>query len=93
MGFEPMPSSGRPLEPYAARVKRPKAGRVLGTNDGARVVEVGQAKVVSKLVGEDADAAVLRLDGVVADPVVAVADPEAADRRSGPAPSGPFGPK
>ena len=38
------------------------------------VVQVGQAEVVAELVREHADAAVLRLDRVVADPVAAVAD-------------------
>ena len=43
------------------------------------VVEVGQAEVVAELVREHADAAVLGLDRVVADPVVAVADLDAAE--------------
>ena len=44
------------------------------------VVQVGQAQIVAELVREHADAAVLRLDGVVAHPVVAVADVDAAER-------------
>ena len=45
-----------------------------------RVVVVGQAEVVAELVGEDAEAAVLRLDRVVAEPVVRVADLGAAEQ-------------
>ena len=72
IGLEPMPSAGLPVEPYEPlRVERPEAGRVLrATGVAAGVVEVGQAEVVAELVAEDADAAVLGLDGVVADPEV-----------------------
>jgi hypothetical protein len=44
------------------------------------VVQVGQAEVVRVLVGEDAHAAVLGLDRVVADPVAALADLDAAEQ-------------
>ncbi len=48
---------------------------------------------MAELVGEDADAAVLGLDGVVADPVVAAADRHAAERvRPAPSTSGPCAP-
>ena len=51
--------------------ERPEAGRVLGTAGVAGgVVEVRQAEVVRVLVREHAEAAVLRLDRVVADPDV-----------------------
>ncbi len=43
-----------------------------------RIVQIGQAEVVAELVREHADAAVLRLDRVVAHPVAAAADPETA---------------
>ena len=64
------------LEPRAAGHERPEAGAVLAASG---VVEVGQAEVVAELVREHADAAVLRLDGVLADPVVAVSDLDAAE--------------
>ena len=49
--------------------ERPEAGRVLRAAGVARrVVEIRQAEVVRVLVREDAEAAVLGLDGVVADP-------------------------
>src|SRR5690606_23002505 len=47
------------------------------------VVEVGQAEVVAVLVGEDAEAAVLRFGGVVADPDAAVADRHTTHRVRG----------
>src|SRR5262249_36060671 len=64
----------------AARPRRPEAGRVLGTTGVAGgVVLVRQAEVVAELVREHADAAVLGLDRVVADPVVGLADPDALE--------------
>ena len=61
--------------PGAGAHQGPEAGAVLAA---AGVVEVGQAEVVAELVGEDAEAAVLRLGGVVADPEAGVADLDAA---------------
>ena len=61
----------RPPSPMFApeRHERPEAGRVLGAAGVARrVVEVRQAEVVRVLVREHAEAAVLGLDRVVADP-------------------------
>ena len=52
---------------------------------------VGQAEVVRELVREHADAAVLGLDRVVADPVVAAADADATEPL-GAKPSGPSAP-
>ena len=55
------------LAPEDIRVQN--AGVVLGaTGVAGGVVEVRQAEVVAVLVREDAEAAVLGLDGVVADP-------------------------
>ena len=71
-------------EPGAGRHQGPEAGGVLAAAGG--VVLVGQAEVVAVLVGEDAEAAVLRLHGVVADPDAGVADLGAAElvvRRAG----------
>ena len=49
--------------------ERPEGRRVLGAPGVARrVVHVGQAEVMGVLVGEDPEAAVLRLDGVVTEP-------------------------
>src|SRR5690606_5268956 len=53
----------------------PETGGVLAAGG---VVEVRQAEVVTVLVGEDAESAVLRLDGVVADPDAGLADGRAA---------------
>ncbi len=63
-------------EPGAGRHQRPEADRVLG--GVGRVVQVRQTEVVAVLVGEDAQAAVLGLCGVVADPDAGVADLGAA---------------
>ena len=55
------------LAPEDIRVQKPvRVLRATGVAGG--VVEVREAEVVAELVGEDAQAAVLRLDGVVADP-------------------------
>lgn len=49
--------------------ERPERRRVLGTaRVPGRVAEIGQAEIVRVLVREDAEASVLGLDGVVADP-------------------------
>ena len=69
-------SSVAVVEPRAARHERPERRRVLAA---VRVVEVGQAEVVAELVREHAEAAVLRLDRVVADPEARVADLRAAE--------------
>src|SRR5690606_9126216 len=56
--------------------QRPEGGGVLAAGG---VVQIGQAQIVAVLVREHAYAAVLRLDGVLADPVVAVTDLQAAE--------------
>src|SRR4029079_17987298 len=54
--------------------------RVLGTACvAAGVVQVGQAQIMTELMREHAHATVLRLNGVVADPVVRIADTHAAE--------------
>ncbi len=63
-------------EPGAGGHQRPETGGVVAAGG---VVLVRQAEVVAVLVGEDAEAAVLRLDGVVADPDAGVADLRAAE--------------
>ncbi len=63
------------VEPGAAAHQGPEGGAVVAARG---VVEVGQAEVVAELVREDAEAAVLRLGGVVADPDAGVADLGAA---------------
>src|SRR4029079_10775213 len=70
----------------AVRDQRPEARSVLGAARVARrVVLVRQVEVVRELVREHADATVLRLDRVVADPVVRIADPHTAESvRAGP---------
>ena len=62
----------------AARHQRPEARRVLAPG---RVVQIRDAEIMGVLVREHADAAVLRLDGVVADPVVRTADLQTAELR------------
>ena len=61
----------------ALRHQRPELDAVVAAE---AVVQVGQAEVVAVLVGEHADAAVLRLHRVVADPDAGVADLAAAER-------------
>jgi len=63
------------VHPGAGRHERPKAGAVLAAGG---VVQVRQAQVVAIFVGEYTHPAVLRLDGVFADPVAAVANLDAA---------------
>ena len=63
-------------EPGTGGHQGPEAGGVLAAGG---VVVVRQTEVVAVLVGEDAEAAVLRLDGVVADPDAGVADLGAAE--------------
>ena len=71
------------------RIRRPRPGahqrpvaRAVVRSAG-RVVEVGQSEIVAELVREDADAAVLGLDGVVAHPQVRAGQVVAAQQASG----------
>ncbi len=61
--------------PGAGGHQGPEAGPVLAARG---IVQIRQAEVMAEFMGEDTHTAVLRLDGVLADPVVAVADLDAA---------------
>jgi len=66
--------------PGAGGHQGPEAGTVLLAGS---VVQVWQTQVVAELVGEDTHATVLGLDGILADPVVAVPDLAAAQQVEG----------
>jgi hypothetical protein len=68
----------------ALRIKRPEAGRVLSAAGVAGgVVEIGQAKVMTKLMQEHTHAAIFRFQGVVTNPEVGIADSSSlSDRQS-----------
>src|SRR5665647_3983005 len=67
---------GAMVQPRAGAHQSPETGAVVATGG---VVEVRQTEVVAELVGEDTEATVLGLGGVVTDPHPGATDPSATD--------------
>ena len=68
------------VHPGAGGHQRPEAGPVFAAGS---IVQVRQAQVMAVLVSKYTYAAVLGLDGVLANPEIAVTDPDAAVRIEG----------